>query len=1375
MGKYRFGALLLAAGMLLSSATVLAEELQEYMPEEPVVARAADEPLTIENAASNDELNEAIRALSDEEYEEAIRTYRIDPMRFANGLTDDSKFDGLPDEKFFGTWDGEKWTLGPTINYDYVDPNGPDLSAVEAAAKAGDYALAKQEWLNYARAVESYRVRPMMGSNDETQHMTAELMYDRVYWNSNSNAKLVDVLTIGNEAADVEIDLNNVVSYIKEAASQEVTFYLASVYKDGSRAEFDSINSDSGKGPVLEITSNGATQKFYPTDDATISGDGLHEKTASKRNKYGMLPTLELEESVSSIGEARVNVNECNCDDAQAPLHTRECQIVDDGTKRALIKFKLDGAIAADANVTNATLRLHGRNASGQGTMKFFVLITKENSQETGVPWSEETVDWWWNRNLDTNADPVKEDSDNERNYARHIVANYNGRSFSSWCKPSGTTRRFRDEYNRFTGNINTFVQEYMWGSSRAEEYAARAVQDLYFMTLQIGTVSVSNDTYGGGKHARNRLDFGARTPTMVQYIKRLINCDAMTPEVYTILSKYCWRSGYVLSGWITSSGNWGGYEEAGNYAVVCEFPEFQESPQWEENVMKYIEQTALSYVRDDLSCIEVPLQYANVAKGTITSFESIKKDVGSEEPPYNDAVAEALHNLTRYVMYSSGPGYRDHQQGDSAQYTRSYAGGFMTEAVQFNDPELLYAATGGTKGQAPPFESIIFKSGKKVVMRTGWDERANYLFTQMDGGYSSHGQQDDHAISLFAYGKYLIADTSYTGAQGEANNWLKSAAGHSLVQIDGKDQLAYGSSKMGTINDWGSNDHYDFYSGTTPNYSTAGVEPTREILFVKPGFWIVSDYLVPDSMTTPHTYEQRWIMMPDANMSIDEGTNIVRSNYDDVNIQVVPVASSTYDSVGIEDGLMGGGTGVLNNTQYADYEKTQKTGVQTFNTILFPEDNGQNHSIVTKPLAVSEVENEGASAFNFTITDNHTGKLVESNYYLLHDKAQRQERSFGDYTFNGQLAYVEKTNGGLSAIILRDVADSDEGLKLTDAIEGRTLVQTTVPVQDLSIRYNGDLVEIQTHQDISMDARTVTIRGIDTAGLNFYAPYEVQQVKIDGTIYQKGKDFHQDGTTVYFEEKFMEEEPISPTPTPSPTYTAPSHGGGGSGSSGGGGSTSGGGGSTVVTPTATPTPTPTANPTAGPEQTPTPAVTPDLSELEGHWAQQEIQTLVEQHIVSGDENGKLNLQDTMTRAEFLAMVLRGLEAEFTPYTGGFADVPADAWYADVMQTAYDLGYIEGDGTGVNPEGSITREEMAKILVEIYEAFISDTSQPENDVGIVDENQISEWAKDYVQKAYSYGLISGMPDGSFAPQEHMLREQGMAAVYRMLNKTGRLT
>lgn len=154
---------------------------------------------------------------------------------------------------------------------------------------------------------------------------------------------------------------------------------------------------------------------------------------------------------------------------------------------------------------------------------------------------------------------------------------------------------------------------------------------------------------------------------------------------------------------------------------------------------------------------------------------------------------------------------------------------------------------------------------------------------------------------------------------------------------------------------------------------------------------------------------------------------------------------------------------------------------------------------------------------------------------------------------------------------------------------------------------------------------------------------------------------------------------------------------------------------------------------------------------------------------------GSLNLQGTMTRAEFLAMVLRGIGTESSSYAGGFTDVPKDAWYADIMQTAYDKGIIAGYGNGVNPEGNITREEMAKILVEIYGLLETDLQPPEAAATISDAAQISEWAKEYVEKAYALGLLSGMPDGSFAPKENVLREQGMVAIYRILDKTNRLS
>ena len=52
----------------------------------------------------------------------------------------------------------------------------------------------------------------------------------------------------------------------------------------------------------------------------------------------------------------------------------------------------------------------------------------------------------------------------------------------------------------------------------------------------------------------------------------------------------------------------------------------------------------------------------------------------------------------------------------------------------------------------------------------------------------------------------------------------------------------------------------------------------------------------------------------------------------------------------------------------------------------------------------------------------------------------------------------------------------------------------------------------------------------------------------------------------------------------------------------------------------------------------------------------------------------------------------------------GFADVDPDAWYADAVNKAAELGLMEGVGGGLfEPERAITRAEIAAVVVRLYD------------------------------------------------------------------------
>ena len=91
-------------------------------------------------------------------------------------------------------------------------------------------------------------------------------------------------------------------------------------------------------------------------------------------------------------------------------------------------------------------------------------------------------------------------------------------------------------------------------------------------------------------------------------------------------------------------------------------------------------------------------------------------------------------------------------------------------------------------------------------------------------------------------------------------------------------------------------------------------------------------------------------------------------------------------------------------------------------------------------------------------------------------------------------------------------------------------------------------------------------------------------------------------------------------------------------------------------------------------------------------------------HILEGDENGNLNLDDNITRAEFAKMLGTALGRVhgflYGSPTVDFSDVPQDHWALWFIDQAVELRFMEGDGDGnFRPDDNITYAEAVKSIV----------------------------------------------------------------------------
>ncbi len=160
----------------------------------------------------------------------------------------------------------------------------------------------------------------------------------------------------------------------------------------------------------------------------------------------------------------------------------------------------------------------------------------------------------------------------------------------------------------------------------------------------------------------------------------------------------------------------------------------------------------------------------------------------------------------------------------------------------------------------------------------------------------------------------------------------------------------------------------------------------------------------------------------------------------------------------------------------------------------------------------------------------------------------------------------------------------------------------------------------------------------------------------------------------------------------------------------------------------------------------------PDLGSYA--WARLDIDRLLAASVLNGFPDGTLRPGDSLTRAEFVAMLVRTLGLPQPP--GGrdpFLDVPGDAWFAPAVLAAVHAQRVQGlSPTSFGPEALVTREQMAVLLARALRL-------PAGTTPFSDAASVSPWAVNGVGAAAAAGYISGFPDGTFRPQDVTTRGQ----------------
>ncbi|MDD4583351.1 MAG: S-layer homology domain-containing protein [Eubacteriales bacterium] len=153
-----------------------------------------------------------------------------------------------------------------------------------------------------------------------------------------------------------------------------------------------------------------------------------------------------------------------------------------------------------------------------------------------------------------------------------------------------------------------------------------------------------------------------------------------------------------------------------------------------------------------------------------------------------------------------------------------------------------------------------------------------------------------------------------------------------------------------------------------------------------------------------------------------------------------------------------------------------------------------------------------------------------------------------------------------------------------------------------------------------------------------------------------------------------------------------------------------------------------------------------DISGANAHANYVAIEALAARGIISGKTDTTFDPDATMTRAEFAAIVVRGLG--LVPKTGDkFADTPKDAWYSGYVGTANAYGIVKGvTDTTFNPTGVITREEAAVMVARAAALCGMDTEVDPGELRDIlaqfgDYIKTSEWSRAALTFCYKEGVL----------------------------------
>ncbi|MBV6716289.1 S-layer homology domain-containing protein [Paenibacillus chitinolyticus] len=185
-----------------------------------------------------------------------------------------------------------------------------------------------------------------------------------------------------------------------------------------------------------------------------------------------------------------------------------------------------------------------------------------------------------------------------------------------------------------------------------------------------------------------------------------------------------------------------------------------------------------------------------------------------------------------------------------------------------------------------------------------------------------------------------------------------------------------------------------------------------------------------------------------------------------------------------------------------------------------------------------------------------------------------------------------------------------------------------------------------------------------------------------------------------------------------------------------------------------------------------------EFRDVANHWAKQAVDDMGSRMVIDGTGNGMFSPDRDITRAEFAAVIVRGLGLKPENGATPFSDVKSTDWYSSVVNTAYAYDLISGfeDGT-FRPMDRITREQAMVVLSKAMTITRLKAERSVQSTDVIlrpygDTAAVSAWALSSVADNVQAGIVSGRSGNELAPKDYITRAEVSKIIQGLLQKSG---